>query len=113
MNDDDSLPHAAVGDDSASGKVGPADKGDGSRSLSNGTPTDGEIPDIDDVMVVAVAGGSRDPDGSGTRDEGASEAVGAESHALWVIPQDASDDVILRYMERWLRVAGPVVGLRL
>ena len=31
----------------------------------------------------------------------------------WMVPEDSPDELLLQYMEAWIRVAGPVVGLRL
>ena len=71
--------------------------------------TEPPIPDVDDLITSLT----ETDNGTGGVEGEAPAAATMAPGALWLMPQDAPDEIILQYMERWIRVAGPVVGLRL
>ena len=64
------------------------------------------VPDMDESLAMRLL-----PETSGGADPSSRQQVPAA--ACWMVPEDAPDELLLRYMEAWIIVAGPVVGLRL
>ncbi len=81
-----------------------SDNGDstGGGHLNLGDLDSAPTPDIEDLEA--------DVAGALLRGEGGCDSSW-HGHP-WGMPEDAPDDLLLRYMYSWLRVAGTVVGLR-